>query len=151
MAVKPIPEGYHSVTPYLAIRNASAALDFYQKAFGAQEMFRMPSPDGKIGHAEIKIGDSMIMLADEHADMDFFGPETRGGVTANIMLYVEDVDAQFKRALDAGAKEIRPLKDEFYGDRMGTVKDPFGHVWHLATHKEDVSPEEMQKRMEAMG
>ena len=149
MAVKPIPEGYHSVTPYLAIRNASAALDFYQKAFGAQEMFRMPSPDGKIGHAEIKIGDSMIMLADEHADMDFFGPETRGGVTANIMLYVEDVDAQFKRALDAGAKEIRPLKDEFYGDRVAMLRDPFGHRWTLHTRIEDVSVDEMRRRMQS--
>jgi PhnB protein len=151
MTVKPIPDGYHSVTPYLAIRNATAALAFYQKAFGAQELLRMPKPDGGIAHAEIKIGDSIIMLADEHPEMDFVGPETRGGATSTLMIYVEDVDAQFKRALEAGATQVRELKDEFYGDRAGSVRDPFGHMWHLATHKEDLTPEEIQKRIEAMG
>lgn len=151
MSVKPIPEGYHSVTPYLAVRNASAALEFYQKAFGATELMRMEDDKGKIGHAEIKIGDSPIMLADEHPEIEFLGPASRGGSTVNIMVYTEDVDALFRRALEAGATEVRPLKDEFYGDRMGTVRDPFGHVWHLATHKEDVSPEEMEARMKAQG
>jgi PhnB protein len=151
MSVKPIPEGYHSVTPYLAVRNASAALEFYQKAFGATELMRMVDDEGKIGHAEIKIGDSPIMLADEHPEIDFLGPESRGGSTAAILIYTEDVDAFFRRALETGATEVRPLKDEFYGDRMGTVRDPFGHVWHLATHKEDVSPEEMEERMKAQG
>lgn len=151
MTVKPIPEGYHSVTPYLAVRNASAALDFYQKAFGATELMRMPDDKGKISHAEIRIGDSPIMLADEHPDIDFLGPESRGGTTVGILIYTEDVDALFRRALEAGATEVRPLKDEFYGDRMGTVRDPFGHVWHLATHKEDLSPEEMEERMKAQG
>ena len=151
MSVKPIPEGYHSVTPYLAVRGGSAALEFYKKAFGATELMRMPDDDGKIRHAEIKIGDSPIMLADEHPDIDFLGPASRGGSTVNIMLYTEDVDALFRRALEAGATEIRPLKDEFYGDRTGTVRDPFGHIWHLSTHKEDVSPEEMEARMKAQG
>lgn len=150
MAVKPIPDGYHSVTPYLALRNASAALEFYKKAFGATELLRMPRPDGGVAHAEIKIGDSIVMLADEYADMDFVGPETRGGATSTLMVYVEDVDSQFKRAIDAGATQIRPLSDEFYGDRVGAVRDPFGHIWHLATHKEDLTPDQIQKRMEAM-
>jgi PhnB protein len=148
MAVKPIPDGYHSVTPYLAIRDAAKALEFYQKALGAEEVLRMPRPDGGIAHAEIRIGDSMIMLADEYPDMDFLGPQTRGGATSTLMIYTENVDALFKRAIDAGATEVRPLKDEFYGDRVGSVRDPFGHVWHLATHKEDLTPEEMQARME---
>ncbi len=150
MAVKPIPDGYHSVTPYLAIRNASAALEFYKKAFGATELLRMPTPDGKVAHAEIRIGDSIIMMADEYPDMDFVGPETRGGATTTLMLYVEDVDAQFRKAIDAGAVETRPLKDEFYGDRVGSLRDPFGHMWHIATHKEDLTPEEIQKRMAAL-
>jgi PhnB protein len=149
MAVKPIPDGYHSVTPYLAVRNAAKAIEFYQKALGAQEVLRMPTPDGGIAHAEIKIGDSVVMMADEHPDIDFLGPQSRGGATSALMVYVEDVDAQFKKAVDAGATVTRPLKDEFYGDRVGSVRDPFGHVWHLATHKEDLTPEEMQARMEA--
>lgn len=151
MSVKPIPEGYHSVTPYLAVRNATAALEFYQKAFGATELMRMADDRGKIGHAEIRIGDSPIMLADEHPDIDFLGPESRGGSTVSIMVYTEDVDALFRRALEAGATEVRPLKDEFYGDRVGSVRDPFGHIWHLATHKEDVPPEEIEARMKAQG
>ncbi|HEY0592598.1 MAG TPA: VOC family protein [Thermoanaerobaculia bacterium] len=149
MAVKPIPDGYHSVTPYLAVRNAAAALEFYKKAFGAEELLRMPAPDGKIAHAEIRIGDSIVMLADEHPDMDFVGPQTRGGATSTLMIYVEDVDARFKSAIDAGATVTRPLKDEFYGDRAGSLRDPFGHVWLIATHKEDVTPEQMEERMKA--
>jgi PhnB protein len=149
MSVKPIPEGYHSVTPYLAVRNASAALEFYRNAFGATELMRMPDDKGRVAHAEIKIGDSPIMLADEHPELDFLGPESRGGSTMALLIYTEDVDALFRRALEAGATEVRPLKDEFYGDRTGTVRDPFGHVWHLSTHKEDVPPEEMEKRMKS--
>src|SRR2546429_5264737 len=151
MAVKPIPEGYHSVTPYLIIRGASQALDFYKKAFGAVELFRFPTPDGKIGHAEIKIGDSPVMLADEHPDMGYKSPRTLGGSPVSIMVYVEDVDTIFNRAVSAGATVQQAIEDKFYGDRSGTLEDPFGHVWHLATHKEDVSPEEMQRRMKALG
>ena len=147
--VKPIPDGYHTATPYLSIRGAAAAIEFYKKAFGAKEMLRYPMPDGKIGHAEIKIGNSPIMLADEHPEMDFRGPQSRGGTTVGMMLYVEDADKWFARAIAAGAKEMRPLKDQFYGDRSGTVTDPFGHVWTIATHKEDVTPEEMHRRMKA--
>jgi PhnB protein len=148
MAVKPIPEGYHTVTPYLYINGATKALDFYKKAFGAIELFRMPGPGGKIGHAEIKIGDSPIMLADEHPEMGARSPDSIGGTAVGIVLYVEDVDALFKQAVAAGAKVERPVQDQFYGDRSGSVIDPFGHKWHLATHKEDVSPEEMQRRMQ---
>jgi PhnB protein len=147
-AAKPIPDGYHSVTPYLIIKGAAAALDFYQKAFGATELFRM-AREGKIGHAEIKIGDSPIMLADEHPEMGFFGPQTLGGSAVSIMIYVEDVDAIFNQAIGAGATQQKPVEDKFYGDRIGTLVDPFGHVWHVATHKEDVTPEEMEKRIAA--
>jgi PhnB protein len=150
MAVEPIPEGYRTVTPYLIIRDASRAIDFYKKAFGATELVRMGGPDGKIGHAEIKIGDSMVMLADEHPDMGFRGPKSYGGTPVSLALYVEDVDSMFPRAIAAGAKELRPLKDQFYGDRSGTLEDPFGHVWTIGTHKEDVSPDEMERRMAAM-
>jgi PhnB protein len=151
MTVKPIPEGYHSVTPYLIVSGAAAALDFYKKAFGATELFRMPMPDGKIGHAEIRIGDSHIMLADEpqneiHRQIGYRAPKSLGGTTTGIMLYVEDVDAMAKQAVAAGAKEVRPVLDQFYGDRSGTFVDPFGHVWTIGTHKEDVSSEEMQRR-----
>jgi PhnB protein len=149
MAVKPIPEGYHTVTPYLYINGAAKSLEFYKKAFGAIELFRMPGPGGKIGHAEIKIGDSPIMLADEHPEMGARSPDSIGGTAVGIVLYVEDVDALFKQAVAAGAKVERPVQDQFYGDRSGSLIDPFGHKWHLATHKEDVSPEEMQKRMQA--
>jgi PhnB protein len=149
MSVKPIPEGYHSVTPYLIIRGATAAIDFYKKAFGAIELFRFPAPEGKIGHAEIKIGDSPIMLADEFPDMGYKAPQTLGGSPVSIMIYVDDVDATFDRAVDAGATLKDAVSDKFYGDRMGTVVDPFGHVWHVATHKEDVSAEEMQRRAAA--
>ena len=152
MAVKPIPEGYHSVTPYLIVRGAAQALDFYKKAFGAKELFRFPMPDGQIGHAEIRIGDSNIMLADEpqdptHQQMGYKAPKSLGGSSVGIMLYVEDVDALAKQAVAAGAKEVRPVVDQFYGDRTGTFLDPFGHIWTIGTHKEDVSPEEMQRRI----
>ncbi len=149
MPVQPIPAGYHTVTPYLIIKGAAAALEFYQKAFGATEMFRMAGPDGKIGHAEIKIGDSIIMMADEHPDMGHKGPQSLGGTSVSILLYVPDVDASFPRAIAAGGKIMRPLQDQFYGDRSGTLTDPFGHVWTIATHKEDLSPEEMGKRAAA--
>lgn len=144
--VKPIPDGYHSVTPYLYIKGAARAIEFYTKAFGARERMRMPGPDGTIGHAEIEVGDSVIMLADapERA------ADTRNGVTSSLLIYVDDVDSVFRRALGAGATEVQPLEDKFYGDRMGMVRDPFGHEWSLGTHVEDVSPEEMQRRADAM-
>jgi PhnB protein len=147
--VKPIPEGYHSVTPYLIIKNAADAIEFYKKAFGATELFRVDQPDGKIGHAEIKIGDSPIMLSDEFPEMGHRGPQALGGSPVSIMLYVEDVDAVVNRATTAGAKLDRPVEDKFYGDRAGSLTDPFGHIWHIGTHKEDVSPEEMEKRAAA--
>jgi PhnB protein len=143
---KPIPDGYHSVTPYLIIKGAADAIEFYKKAFGATELFRMDH-EGKVGHAEIKIGDSPIMLADENLEMGYKGPTTLGGTPVSIMIYVDDVDTIFKQALAAGGEQQKPLQDQFYGDRSGTLKDPFGHVWHVATHVEDVSPEEMEKRM----
>jgi PhnB protein len=149
MLVKPIPEGYHSVTPYLIVRGGADAIEFYKKAFGAVELFRMPSPDGKIGHAEIKIGDSPIMLADEYPDMGYNGPQSIGGSPVSLMIYVDDVDTVFNRAVEAGATVKEALQDKFYGDRIGTVIDPFGHRWHLATHKEDVSMEEMERRAKA--
>ena len=146
MSVKPIPEGYHSVTPYLIVRGGAAAIEFYNKAFGATELFRMPAPGGKVGHAEIKIGDSIIMLADEHPEIGYNGPQTIGGSAVSLMIYVEDVDTVFERAVSGGATVKEALQDKFYGDRMGTVVDPFGHIWHLATHKEDVSMDEMERR-----
>lgn len=147
--VNPIPEGYHTVTPYLIMRNASRAIEFYKEAFGAQELLRMPAPNDRIGHAELQIGSSRVMLADEHPEIGIVGPETRGGATQSLMLYVDDVDTMFDRAVKAGAKADRPVADQFYGDRMGSLTDPFGHVWHIATHVEDVSPEEMQRRAAA--
>jgi len=149
MAIKPVPDGYHTVTPYLFIRGAAGAIEFYKKAFGATELMRMPTLDGNIGHAEIKIGDSVIMLADEYPDMGFSSPATVGGSTVGIVLYVEDVDTRFNRAIAAGGKAIKPLEDQFYGDRTGTLLDPFGHIWTISTHKEDLSPEELQKRAAA--
>ncbi len=149
MAVKPIPEGYRSVTPYLAVKQAADAIEFYRRAFGAKERMRMPGPDGKIGHAELEIGNSVIMLADEHPDMDFRGPASIGGTSVTLHLYVPDVDATFSKATAAGAKPVRAVEDQFYGDRAGSVRDPFGHVWHIATHKEDLSPEELRRRAEA--
>lgn len=151
MAVKPIPEGYHTATPYLIIRGAADAIEFYKKALGAIELFRFPAPDGKIGHAEIKIGDSPIMLADEYPEMGYKGPQTLGGSPVSIMIYVDDVDTVFNRAVAAGASVKEAVSDKFYGDRMGTVTDPFGHVWHVSTHKEDVSVEEMERRAKAAG
>ena len=146
MAVKTIPDGYHSVTPYLIITGAAEAIDYYKKAFGATELLRMPAPDGKIGHAEIKIGDSPIMLADEFPEMGYKSPQTLGGSPVSIMIYVADVDTVFDQAVAAGGKVQRPVKDQFYGDRSGTLEDPFGHVWHVTTHKEDLSVEEMERR-----
>ncbi len=148
---KPIPEGYHTATPYLIVKDGARAIEFYKKAFGATELMRMADPSGKIGHAEIKIGDSPIMLADEVTEMGYRSPESLGGSPVSILLYVEDVDAVFSQAVAAGAKVQRPVKDQFYGDRIGGVTDPFGHAWYIATHKEDVSPEEMRKRAAAAG
>jgi PhnB protein len=144
--VRPIPEGYHSVTPYLVVDDAAAAIDFYTRAFGAREKFRLPMGD-RIGHAEIIIGDSHVMLADEFPDMGHLGPKSRGGTTVSLMIYVEDVDSAFRQAIDAGATEKRAVENQFWGDRMGTLTDPFGHMWSLATTVEEVSPEEMQRRM----
>ena len=146
--VKPIPEGYHSVTPYLSIKGAVKALEYYKKAFGAIELFRMEH-EGRIGHAEIKIGDSPIMLADEYPEMGSVSPQTLGGSPVGIMIYVENVDTVFKQAIDAGGVEKKALQDQFYGDRSGTLTDPFGHVWTVATHVEDLSPEEIEKRVAA--
>ena len=149
MAVKPIPEGYHTATPYLIIKDAADAIEFYKRAFGAIELFRFPAPEGKIGHAEIKIGDSPIMLADEYPDMGYKSPKALGGSPVSLMIYVEDVDTVFNQALAAGASVKEALTDKFYGDRTGTLVDPFGHIWHVSTHKEDVSLEEMERRAKA--
>ena len=144
--VKPIPDGYHQITPYLAIRGAAKAIDFYKKAFGAKEKLRMDAPGGMIGHAELKFGDSVVMLADEYPDMDFKGPESRGGTSVTIHFYVKNCDAVVAQAQAAGAKVVRPLRDEFYGDRTASLEDPFGHVWHVSTHKEELSKAELRKR-----
>ena len=150
--VKPIPDGYPQVTPYLCIDGAGAAIDFYGKVFGATERMRMPSPGGKIGHAELQIGDSLIMLADEHPEMGVLGPQTIGGTPVTISVYVEDVDGVVERALEEGATATRQVENMFYGDRTGQFEDPFGHRWSVATHVEDVPPDEMTKRAaEAMG
>jgi PhnB protein len=147
---KPIPEGYHRLTPYLIVDGAAKALDFYTRVFGARELMRMPGPGGKVGHAEIRIGDSVIMLADEHPEMGARGPRKFGGSPVSLMLYVEDVDATVKTAVAAGAKLLRPVEDKFYGDRSGTIEDPFGHQWHVSTHVEDVPPDEVERRAAAM-
>jgi len=149
MAVKPIPDGYHSVTPYLIVDGAAKAIDFYTRAFGATEVMRHPGPSGKVMHAEIQIGDSRIMLADEFPEMGAKSPSSLGGTPVSMAVYVEDVDARFKQAIAAGAKEMRPVQDQFYGDRSGTLVDPFGHTWTIGTHKEDLSPAELEKRMAA--
>ena len=146
---KAIPEGFHSVTPYLCVKDAARALEFYKKAFGATELMRMADPSGRIGHAEIKIGDSIIMLADEFPEMGFRSPQSLGGSPVVIHLYVEDVDATVDQAVAAGAKLTREVKDQFYGDRSGGVEDVFGHVWYVSTHKEDVAPEEIRQRAAA--
>jgi PhnB protein len=150
MAVKPIPDGYRTVTPYLIVNDAAAAINFYKRAFGAIETFRLPGPDGRIGHAEMLIGDSPIMLADEAPQMGARSAKTIGGSPISIMLYVENVDEQYPKAIAAGGKELRQLTNQFYGDRSGTLEDPFGITWTIGTHVEDVSPEELQKRMAAM-
>lgn len=150
MTVKPIPDGYHSVTPYLSIKGAAEAIEFYKRAFSANELFRLVAPSGEIGHAEIKIGNSAIMLADPCETGPFRSPQSLGGSSIGLHVYVEDVDALFAQAVDAGAKVVKPVQDQFYGDRTGTLEDPFGHVWFLATHKEDLTPGEIKKRAEAL-
>ena len=152
--VKPVPDGYHSITPYLSIQGAAAALEFYKRAFGAEEIYRLGMPDGRIGHAEIQIGNSRIMMADEMPEMPdaiVKSPRSLGGTTSGLCIYVGDVDARFQRAVEAGATVRRPVKDQFYGDRSATLTDPFGHQWIIATHVEDVSPEELKKRAAAAG
>ena len=150
MTVKAIPEGHRTVTPYLAVKGGVKALEFYAKGFGAVEMFKLVMPDGRLGHAEIRLGDSVIMLADEFPEFGGKAPQTLGGSPVSIHLYVEDVDAFCARAVAAGAKQLKPVMDQFYGDRSGQLEDPFGHLWWVATHKEDISPEEMEKRAAAM-
>jgi len=149
MAVKPRPEGYHTATPYLTIRDAARAIDFYRQAFGATELMRMPGPGGKIMHAEIRIGDSIVMISDENLEMGAPSPESLGGTPGSIFLYVDDVDAVVARATQAGAKVKMPATDMFWGDRFGSVVDPFGHAWGVATHKEDLGPEEIVRRRDA--
>jgi PhnB protein len=155
MATKPIPEGYHTVTPYLAVDDAAAAIEYYAKAFGAKELVRMDAPGGKIGHAELEIGDSRVMLSDPFPQASTQPPKELGGSSAGVFMYVEDVDAMVKQAVDAGATVTMEVADQFWGDRFGTITDPFGHVWSIATHVEDVPPEEMAERakqaMAAMG
>jgi PhnB protein len=148
--VKPIPEGYRSITAYLIVQGASKAIDYYTKAFGAKERFRMAMPGGRVGHAELEIGESVLMLADEHPEMGYFGPESEKRPPVSLLLYVEDCDDVFDRAVSGGATVIRPLENQFYGDRNGVLKDPFGHIWSIASHVEDVSPEEMEKRERAL-
>jgi PhnB protein len=148
--VKPIPDGYQRVTPYLYVDGAREAIDFYRSILGAEERMSMPAPGGKVGHAELILGDSVIMLADEHPDMGALGPRTVGGSPVTIHVYVEDVDEVFDRAVKSGATVLRPVEDKFYGDRGGEFQDPFGHHWSIATHVEDVTPEEMQRRMGQM-
>jgi PhnB protein len=148
--VNPIPEGYHSITPYLIVRDAGKAIEFYTKAFGAQELFRLGAPGEKIGHAELQIGDSRVMLADEHPEMNALGPQTPGSSGVGMCFYVDNVDEVVQRTIEAGARIERPLADQFYGDRSATVIDPFGHKWTIATHIEDVTPEEMDRRMAKM-
>jgi PhnB protein len=150
MAVKPIPDGYHTVTPYLIVNDGAAAIEFYKQAFGATELLRLPDPGGKLMHAEVRIGDSPIMLADEFPEMGILSPSSLGGSATSILLYVEDVDTRFAQAIAAGGKQKKPLQDQFYGDRSGTLEDPFGHSWTIATHIEDVSHEEMDRRFEEM-
>lgn len=147
--VKPVPEGYRSVTPYLFIRDAASAISYYKLVFGATEIMRMPSPDGKVMHAELKFGDSVVMLGEENPKVGALSPQSIGGSAGCLNLYLGDVDAVVQKAVDAGAKVVRPVKDQFYGDRSGSVIDPFGHIWSVATHIEDVTPEEMRKRAAA--
>ena len=141
-----IPKGYNAITPYLIIKGAAEAIEYYKKVFGATEVMRMPGPSGRIGHAELKIGDSNVMLADEFPEMDYRSPVTLGSSPVSMLLYVEDADSTVERAVANGAKILKPVQDQFYGDRMGSIKDPFGHLWSIATHTEDVSPEQMKER-----
>jgi PhnB protein len=151
MADKPQnpPQGYHSITPYLALRDAKAAIDFYKRAFGAELVLKLDTPDGKIAHAEIRIGDSILMLSEENPDWGNLSPQSLGGSPVFLMIYVSDVDTAFPMAIAAGATEVRPVQDQFYGDRSGTLKDPYGYQWTLATHTEDLSQEEIERRMQA--
>ena len=146
---RPVPPGFHTITPSLIVRNAPAAIDFYKKALGAEELMRMATPDGKIGHCELKIGDSIIFVTDENPGMGCSSPETLGGTASNLFLYVEDVDKSFQRAVDAGGKVTMPVADMFWGDRFGTFVDPSGHSWGLSTHKEDLTPQEIEERAKA--
>jgi PhnB protein len=149
MAVQPIPDGYHSVTPYLTVDDAAKAIEYYKQVFGAKERVRMDAPDGKVGHAELEIGDSLVMLSDSFPQSSSKSPKELGGTSAGVFLYVEDVDAVVKKAVDAGATVTMEVADQFWGDRFGSVQDPFGHVWSVATHVEDVPPEEMAERAKA--
>ena len=150
MAAQPVPEGFHSITPYLSIKGAKEAIEFYKKAFGAVEAFRLPTPNGEIAHADLVIGDSHIMLSEPCEESPMPSPEALGGSTIGMYLYVEDVDALFSQAVEAGAAIVKSVDDQFYGDRMGTLRDPYGHVWFVGTHKEDLSLEEIQARAAAM-
>lgn len=150
MAVPHTPAGYRTVNPYLIVRGAARAIEFYTQVLGARVRMRLDGPGGKIGHAELAVGDSVVMLADEVPEMGFVGPETIGGSPVCLGVYVQDVDQTFARALAAGARQLRPVADQFYGDRTGTLADPFGHVWSIATHKEDLSPEELQRRFDSL-
>jgi PhnB protein len=153
MAVKPVPDGYHSVTPYLIVKGAARAIDFYKQAFGATEIMRFPGPNNMVMHAEIKIGDSVVMLADEQGNpggAQYRSPQSVGGSPVSLMVYVPDVDKTYKQAVSLGAKSTREVQDQFYGDRSGNLVDPFGHIWTVATHVEDVSEEEMKRRMAAL-
>jgi PhnB protein len=150
MTVSPIPDGYHNITPYLCIKGATEAIEFYKRAFDATEVFRLVTPGGEIGHAEIRIGDSSFMLSEACSQSPLLSPQSQGGSSVGLYLYVEDVNAQFAKAVDAGAKVISPLLDQFYGDRTGVLKDPFGHVWYLASRIEDLSHEEISRRAQAL-
>jgi PhnB protein len=147
MPVQPIPSGYHTITPYLICRGAAKAIAFYEQAFGAKEKFRLPMPGGLLGHAELEFGDSVIMLADENPDWGAMSPQSLGGTPVSQMMYVKEVDTVFQRALDLGAKVIKPVSNQFYGDRSGHLEDPFGHRWSISTHVEDVPPDELERRM----
>lgn len=150
MAVSAIPDGYYSLTPYIVVKGARAAMAYYAKAFGAQEVLVMPGPGGSVMHAEMQVGNARFMLADENLERGAKSADTLGGSAGSIMIYTEDADKMFKTAVDAGGTVVMPVTDMFWGDRYGSIKDPFGHQWQIATHKEDVSPEEMEKRMKAM-
>lgn len=150
MPVSPVPDGFHSVTPYLIVKDAAGAIEFYKQAFDAAEIMKLEGPGGSIAHAEVRIGDSPIMMAGEHPQMGALSPESIGGSPVSMCVYTEDADKMFQQALDAGGEQIRPVQDQFYGDRSGTLKDPFGHQWTIATHIEDVTDEDMQRRMAEM-